>query len=421
MEKRENSLFRHQMEIKRDNKLRTGFWLGTGSSKTRISLELSEGRVIVAAPKTQVLDRNWERENEKWNLNRNLKVVSKENFRKDWNVLPPCDTLIVDEADQMLGVSPAVKYVKKEALPKASQMFESLISYVNKHGPKRIYLATATITRSPMCVFAAGCVLGRWKYNLGNFYRFRDRYYLRLPMPGREVFAPRKDAESRESLAALIRELGYVGRLEDYFDTPEQTYRTIHVETGQEQKKRIGELRFEFPDPVVFFGKRLQVENGILTGDEFTPNESFSNGKIDAILDLALEFPRMIIFAKYTEQIKQIEASLSDYRTFVLDGRTKDRGALLSEVSKSDEYVMICQSQISAGWEMPECPVMVFASMTYSVADRIQAEGRIQRANNIKKNLYITLVTRGGVDEAVASCIAGKKDFNELVYARENA
>jgi predicted helicase len=74
------------------------------------------------------------------------------------------------------------------------------------------------------------------------------------------------------------------------------------------------------------------------------------------------------------------------------------------------------QAQISAGWELPECPVMVFASRTYSWVDYEQAIGRIQRVNNIKKNLYINLVVKGGVDEAIDKSLLNKKDFSERVY-----
>ena len=99
-----------------------------------------------------------------------------------------------------------------------------------------------------------------------------------------------------------------------------------------------------------------------------------------------------------------------------MTGGTKERGELIAEVNKLDSYIFIVSAQISAGWELPECPVMIFASMTYSIVDRIQGEGRILRANALKKNLYITLITKGGVDEAVFKALENKQDFNEKLY-----
>jgi hypothetical protein len=62
---------------------------------------------------------------------------------------------------------------------------------------------------------------------------------------------------------------------------------------------------------------------------------------------------------------------------------------------------------------------MIFASRTYSFVDYDQALGRIQRVNNIKHNLYISLVVKDGVDEAVDKALAGKQDFNERLYAEQ--
>ena len=62
---------------------------------------------------------------------------------------------------------------------------------------------------------------------------------------------------------------------------------------------------------------------------------------------------------------------------------------------------------------------MIFASCDYSFVNLDQALGRIQRADNIKKNLYIYLVVKGGTDEAIHKALSMKQDFNEKLYAKE--
>ena len=409
-------LFKHQLKIIRDDPKTAGLFLGTGSGKTLISLLLARRTTLVICPKTQKEDENWERELKKNNIVLPMLTISKETFRRDAHKLPPFDTVIVDEAHTVLGVTPNVRYVNKQPIPKTSQLFEALQDYLKRNPPARLYLCTATIMRSPMTVWGAATVLGHdW-----NWYEFRDVFYFKLPLPGyREIWVPKSDSATKDRLAAAVRSIGYVGRLEDFFDVPAQTYKTIHLELTAEQKKRIKDMAIEYPEPIVRTGKIHQIENGVLAGDEFSSGEMYDNAKIDAILDLAVEFPRMVIFAKYRAQIDAIASSLREkkYKVLTLTGDTKERGKVLQEAKDASECIFIAQAQISAGWELPSYPTMVFASRTYSFVDYDQSIGRIQRADNIKKNLYINLVVRGGVDEAVDKCLLNKVDFNERLYS----
>lgn len=417
-------LYKHQQDIIAEDKKRIGLFLGTGSGKTRTALLLARGHVLVICPKTQKEDQNWERElrsilpdddeEEKWE---SLMVISKETFRRDWETLPHHDTVIVDEAHTCLGVTPNTRQRKKVIIPKASQLFEALQDYLNKHRPERLYLCTATIIRSPMTVWGASKLLGAdW-----DFYKFRHTFYTRLPMPGREVWTPKNDQESKDHLASLVKRLGYIGRLEDFFDVPEQTFKTDYIELTAKQKTRIKSIALEYPEPIVKVGKIHQIENGVLSGDEFNAPEYFENNKINKILDYAYEFPKIVVFAKYTAQIEAIATACSaeGYNVITLTGSTKDRGEVIAEANRMDHNIFVVQAQISAGWELPTYPVMIFASRTYSFVDYDQALGRIQRANNIKKNLYINLVVKGGTDEAVDKCLKNKQDFNEAIYAEE--
>jgi hypothetical protein len=408
-------LYVHQQKILKEDPKKTGLFLGTGSGKTLTALLLAREYVVVICPKTQKEDRTWERQAEKIPVEmrrwKEIKVMSKEEFRRDWQDLADrigTDgahfTVIVDEAHTCLGATPNVRYVKKVAIPKNSQTFDALQAFIAQVNPGRLYLCTATIIKSPMTVWAAGVVLGKkW-----NWYEWRNIFYTRLPMPGREIWMPKKDSAIKDRLARLVRSLGYVGRLQDFFDVPAQTWKTIHVELTEKQRQRI-----------VLIGKKHQVENGVLSGNEFSDAEHFENQKLEKLLDMAIEFPRMIVFAKYTAQIEQIATVMKSMgkKVFTLTGATQDRGTVIAEALTCEDYVFICQSQISAGWELPNCPVMVFASKTYSFVDYDQGLGRIQRANNIKKNLYINLVVRDGVDDAIEKCIDNKCDFNERIYA----
>lgn len=412
----EATLYKHQEKIIKEDKKKTGLFLGTGSGKTRIALLLSRGNTLIICPKTQKEDKNWEREADKLNFPPNkLFVVSKEQFKKLEPDLPKFDTVIIDEAHTALGVTPNIRYRKKVAVPKASQLFDALQEYLERHPPERLYLVTATIIRSPMTVWAATKLLGKDF----DFYNWRQTFYVRLPMPGREVFTPKDDSATKDKLANVVKAFGYVGRLEEYVDMPEQTFRSIYVELTEAQKKRIKEIPMEFPEPLVASLKKHMIENGVLSGDEFSEEETFKNEKIDKLLELALEFPKLVIFCRYTSQIAQIASAFekTNKRVFVLNGATKERGELIKEANKCYSGVFIAQSQISSGWELPDWSVMVFASLDWSVVNYVQSIGRISRIHNPKKNLYIHLITRGGMDEKVyKTVVETKMDFHLKMY-----
>lgn len=419
-------LYEHQKKIVDQNPKKCGLWLGTGSGKTRTALALARGKVLVICPKTQRDDENWQREAVKMNLDIEMKVISKEEFRRDHEKMikdkEVYDTIIVDEAHTVLGVTPNTHYKNRKRRPKASQLFYALMLYTKFCNPERLYLVTATIVKSPITVWGAGVILGKVTFSLDTFERFRDIYYIRLPMTGREVYAPRKDKETKERLARFVNKLGPVGKLSDYFDVPEQTFKDEHIELTTAQRKAIADVKLDYPDPIVAIGKRHQVENGVLAGDEWSDEQFFKENKTAKIVDYSYEFPRMIVFVKYTQQINMYKKALEKEgkKVFTLTGKTKDRGALLEEVNNCGDYVFICQAQISAGWEVPDCPVMIFASRTYSFVDFDQAKGRILRANHLKKNLYINLIVKGGIDEAVHESLLNKQDFSEKVYAESN-
>lgn len=410
-------LYHHQKTIIDEDKPKTGLFLGTGSGKTLTALMLAKGKILVICPKTQKEDMNWDREYQKLPARKgsSLTVISKETFRRDHESLEEFDTIIVDEAHTCLGVTPNTKQRKKIITPKTSQLFEALELFIERTNPERLYLCTATIMRSPMTVWGAGKLLGKkW-----NFFKWRDAFYVRLRIPGREIYQAKSDDATKDLLAKTVKSIGYVGRLEDFFDVPEQSHKVDYIELTTKQKQRIKEMQFEYPEPIVRVGKIHSIENGVLTGDEYSDAEYFENNKIEKLLEYALEFPRLVIFAKYTHQIHQISNAMKKhgYKVLTLTGDTRDRGQVILEANNSKSCIFIAQAQVSAGWELPEYPVMIFASRTYSWVDMDQALGRIQRANNIKKNLYIYLVARGGTDEAVHRSLINKSDFNERLYA----
>ena len=415
-------LYDHQKKIIAEDKHKCGLFLGTGASKTRTALELAKGSTLVICPKQQRDDKTWERENEKWGTKKNLVVISKEDLRKNWSKLPRYDTVIIDECHNNLGVLPA--YVQRKGLqyPKTSQIFEATQMFLLNHTPERLYLLSATPVPKPMSMWAIGTLLGQtW-----DFYKFRQTYYVEIRMGGtRRVWVPRRGDEIKQRLADLVQKFGYTGGLNDFFDVPEQTHKTVEIDLSAEQKKAVATISFSEADPLVRRARLRTIENGVLYGkkieemDERTDvmtNKTtiFKSHKIDYILERALEFPKLLIFANYTAQIHEIERALKveGYNVSTLTGATKDRTFIRSVDESPEPHIIIAQSSISSGYELPSFPCVIYASKSWRFVDYEQSLGRVLRANHLKKNLYIHLVVTG-CDKDCHDTIMSGQDFQE--------
>ena len=415
-------LYDHQKKIIKEDKKKCGLFLGTGASKTRTALELAEGDTLIICPKQQRMDHTWERENEKWGTNKNLTVISKEDLRKNWNELPRFGTVIIDECHNNFGIMPMCIQRKGKQIPKTSQIFDATQKFLTKFPPKRLYLLSATPVPKPMSVWGIGKVLGHnW-----DFFQFREAYYVEIRVGGvRRIWMPKKDEKTKQRLATLIQALGYTGGLNDFFDVPEQTHKVVEIDLSAEQKSAVMDITNSEADPLVRRSRLRTIENGVLYGKKIEEvdgktdkmiNETiiFKSHKIDYILERAIEFPKLLIFANYTAQIEEIAKTLRDegYNVSTLTGQTKDR-TFISKVDQSPEpHIIVAQSSISSGYELPSFPCVIYASKSWRYVDYEQSLGRVLRSNHLKKNLYIHLVVKG-CDKDCHDTIMSGQDFQE--------
>lgn len=408
----EPSWYKHQKDLIELAPAKRLVAFGCGAGKTRTTLKLAfdkGGSVLVVAPKTQVLDRTWERELEKCGFSMPLTVISKEKFKKD--PYQKADILILDESHCFLGVTSSTRYRRKIEIPRTSQLFEATLAWVAENKPKAIYLCSATPFPTPLALWGVARLFGEeWDY-----FAFRRKFYRYVPNIGRGVWLPARDKETEAVLKQLATKFGTFGRLEDFFDVPDQTHKPITVGLSSHQKAALKELPLAYPEPLVRVGKKHQVEQGILDGS------TFDEYKTEEVLALMKEFDKVLVFARYTAQIEAMAKALAQQGThtvLTLTGATGDRRTLMEMAEMKDKkIVVIAQSQISTGYELPSFRCTVFASMSYSFVDYEQALGRTQRANNISKNVYVYLLS-DEVDEAVLKCVQSKKDFNEELFTQ---
>jgi len=415
-------LYSIQQKIVDDNKEKTGLFMGTGVGKSLTALLLSEGNTLVICPKQQKLDGTWEHNNEKFELGKTITTISKETFRRDWDLLPPFDTVIIDECHNNLGVSPETKQRKGIQIPKTSQIYESTYNYLRKHPPKRFYLASATPIAKPMSLWGLAKLWGiDW-----DFYKFRETFYFPSMIGRRTIWIPRKDQATLDRLAENIKKFGYTGALKDFADVPEQTHREVHIELSKEQKEALKKVQQEEADPLVRRAKERTIENGILYGkkiekisdkeDKMTKDvEVFPSKKIDYIKERAIEFDKLLIFAMYSSQIEEIAKALKKegYTVFTVTGQTKDRATVFTEAEKLDKCIIVAQAGICEGYRIPSIPCTIYASKSNRYVHFSQSLGRTLDIQHLAKKLYIHLIVKGGADEKCHKAILAGKDFEE--------
>ncbi len=415
-------LLKIQQQIVDDDKEKTGIFLGTGVGKTLTALLLSRGSVLVISPKQQMLDRTWQKNDEKFGIGRDITVINYDMFWRKPEEWRRFGTVILDEGHRALGVLPEMRQRNRVAIPKASKTFEAILKYLQEYPPERFYVCTATPMGKPMNVWALGKLFGKnW-----DFLKFRSAFYFKTMMGRREVWMPKKDDATRQRLVLCVQSLGYTGGLQDFMDVPEQTHQTVPIGLSDEQKKALKDLEQDEADPLVRRSRIRTIENGVLYGKKIEAvsekedrmvkdTQLFKNGKIDYILERAEEFKKLFVFAAYTAQVDAIAAALRaaghDVRT--VTGQTKDRGTIFEELEKMETGVAVVASQICEGYRVPSAPCMIFASKSNRFVHYDQGKGRILDGQHLKKNLYLHLVVKGGADEDCHESILSGQDFQE--------
>lgn len=411
-----------QKQIITEDKEQSGIFLGTGVGKTLTCLVLAKGRTLIICPKQQMLDRTWEKNNEKFELGRELSVINYDMFWRKWEDYGQFDTVILDEGHRALGVLPETHQRNKIQIPKTSNTFEAIYLYLKAHRPERFYICTATPMAKPMNVWALAKLFGKdW-----DFFKFRQTFYFPTMMGRRQVWLPRKDDATRMRLADNVKRFGYTGALTDFMDVPEQTHLDVEIELTDEQQKALDLLSQSEADPLIRRSRMRTIENGLLyrqeveqlSEKEYKMSKTavhFKNNKIPYILERADEFPKLFVFAAYTAQIHAIAAALTDagHEVRTVTGATKNRATIFEEVEKMERGVIVIQAGICEGYRVPSAACMIFASKSNRFVHFEQGKGRILDGQHLKKNLYIHLVVKDGTDEACHQAILSGVDFQE--------
>jgi len=243
-----------------------------------------------------------------------------------------------------------------------------------------------------------------------DYMAFDRKFFNHIKMGARMVPIIKKGIEPE--IAEIVKSVGSTISLEDCLDVPEQVFETEYFDLTAQQKKAIEGLTDT--EHIVRFTKIHQIAGGTLKSDGYEPDKVFSCLKMDRLKDIVKDNPRVVIVCRYNNEINVLFDKLIDIKGGNVDRITgevsaEDRHNTIERLKTMDSYVLLVNAACSVGWELPQCPLMVFYSYDFSLVNYIQVLGRIQRINNVKRNTYLSLVTRETIDEDIFKAVTIKK------------
>lgn len=403
--------YKHQQRLLDLAPLKYGLFWGTGTGKSLASLWLVEkvkrgGVCLVVCPKS--IKERWERDVAL--MPRQYEVITKDQFVIKASRLPKYEGLIIDEAHYFSGM---------RSCKKKSIMLKSMLAYIKRHNPRYIYLLTATpYLSTPWNIFALGNLLGYFNKKT-SYSTFQDHFFQKIDMGGRwPIPVVRKNIEN--DIAHFISKMGEAIAMEECIDIPPMTFLAEYFNITKEQRKGIKALQHLLP--MTRYGQEHQICGGTLKGDEYEEPSYFKNEKINRLTDLVQENKKVIIVSRYNYEIKyikdQIHKKNKNKSVYIISGEVKDRDGVISQAERSSNCVVIVNAACSEGYELPSFRMTIFYSYDFSLKNYIQVMGRNKRINNLKKNVYISLIMRDSIDECVYQSILNKSDFDLAIYAK---
>lgn len=414
-------LYKHQKDILNLNPAKHLLAWEMGTGKTLAAIRLAEQQPIrnclVICPK-QVIDK-WPQEVHKFSTRKDIQwqFLTKEQFKKQaypyakygryrrYNAGP---YMLADKFDCLIGDEAHYFSGQKSALSKLIRHF------VKTQSVPYIYLLTATpYMSSPWNIYVLAQILGRnW-----NYISYEKEFFTKFRMG--HIMVPKIKKNIEPKIGCLVNRLGNSIRMDECVDMPEAVHEQEYFEATPEQKRAAEQL--SDLEVLPMYVKEHQIMGGVYREDNYSEPIFLKSEKKKRIIEYLSEKKKFVLICAYKMEIDMLSKAIQDKgrRVYILDGRTKQSQAVIDLINADPECVAIINAQCSAGYEIPTANTMVFYSHNFSLVHFLQMTGRIRRANNPQKCLYISYVTKNTVDEAVYRCISNKEDFDVNIYHRD--
>ena len=422
---------------------------GTGVGKTISALYIAKRHnhksVLIIVPKMLRDDKTWETDYNKTDLDIELKVLSKEDFKKQSPDLKRFDLVVLDEAGEWLlsGIRPELKYKhSKTKNPKidTSAIFASVMNYINRVEPAEIIMLDATVAEGkPLSLFAARTILGMsgsTKEEIINTHQdFVKKFYHEIPMGytsrWKEKTVPSRYTSEGE-LNKYQTEFKNLWKEIALFVDDDRKIKPIEIDIpviiDPQHAQELKQIKKDFAGGAVH-SRLFAYESGHFKDMAFDDINHIMwmeerhrvTAKEIAIVEFVSFLPKqVIIFSTFTAQQNNLKRLLVDegISAEIINGKvsTEDRNQMIKKFRAGSLQILIIQSSICAGYNMPLGDTIIRASAPIKAAHLTQQYGRIDRAPNYKQNYIYNFYHVGGRDEDALIRTRNGQDLSYDLY-----
>ena len=425
--------------------------MGTGKTKVTIDniaylyLQRKINTVLIIAPKSVYT--NWQSE-----IETHMPDVLKYKIYK-WNLDKPKDYYKLSESPDLKiflinvealstrrGFEACVDYLKKNKLNfvaldesttiknRSAKRTKNILSLSKVSHIKRI-LTGSPITKSPLDLFTQCAFLSPELLGFNSYLAFRNRYAEMTDIPvgsGRFVSVP-KYYKRLEELEEKMKSFATRIRKDQCLDLKPKVRSKRYIELEGEGKKIYERLRTHalavVEDSTISFSNKLteiiklhQVCNGF-TKDDDGKILQLHKSNLSALEETLEETDgKVIIWANYLYNIHEIknflinkygpESTVSIYGEVSVE----DRKTAVERIQKDNKCRFLVGNPTTGGFglTLTACNTVIYFSNSYNLEVRMQSEDRAHRMGQKGTVVYIDIVARGTLDEAIMKSLTSK-------------
>ena len=300
---------------------------------------------------------------------------------------------------------------------------------------RRIITGTPIANR-PLDCFAQFEFLRPGILGFTSYTAFKHTFaVLREVIMGNRRFEQIVGAKNTDLLRELIMPHSRRRLKKDCLDLPEKIYEIIYIEHTPEQARAYHDLKkyalHQFKEGLVTVDNALtllmrlqQINSGHLTADDGSLVSIPSNRLSTLLQQLEASDGKVVIWAKFREDIRQIMEALAHHYGpqaavhYYGETTSKERVEALARFGHEDSCRFFVSNPTSGGKGLNDLVVssdVIYYSNDWRLEARLQSEDRNHRPGQRNNVTYRDFVVRGTVDSAILKAQRDKQDIANLV------